>query len=150
MLILPPDFSDFIQLLNLYQVEYLVIGGYAVALHGHIRFTQDMDVWVCTNPENAKKVVHALKDFGLTKADELLDILQKENRVVGMGMPPMKIEVVTTISGVLFEECYQNRQVVDIDGLSVNYLSLSDLRKNKLASGRPKDLADLDSLPEEE
>ncbi|MFN0035495.1 MAG: DUF6036 family nucleotidyltransferase [Saprospiraceae bacterium] len=150
MLTLPPDFNDFIQLLNSYQVEYLLIGGYAVALHGHVRFTQDMDVWVCTNPENAKKVVHVLKDFGLTQADELLDILQKENRVVGMGVPPIKIEVVTTISGVAFEECYQNRRVVDIDGLSINYLSLDDLRKNKLASGRPKDLADLDSLPEEE
>jgi hypothetical protein len=150
MITLPTDFKDFIQLLNSYQVEYLLIGGYAVALHGHVRFTQDMDVWVYTSSENASKVVQALKDFGLSQADELLDVFQKENRVVGIGRSPLKIEVVTTISGVTFEECYRNRQVVEIDGVPVNYLSLPDLRKNKLASGRPKDLADLDSLSGEE
>mgnify|MGYP001221539205 CR=1 FL=1 len=148
MITLHPDFKDFIQLLNSYQVEYLLIGGYAAALHGHIRFTQDIDIWIFTSPENVEKVILVLKDFGLPQAEELRDVLQKELRVIGMGVPPVRIEVVTTISGVIFEECYANRLTVDIEGTLVNYISLIDLRKNKLASGRPKDLADLDALPE--
>lgn len=148
MITLHPDFRDFIRLLNSHQVEYLLIGGYAVALYGHIRFTQDIDIWIYTSPENVEKVILALKDFGLNQAEELRDVLQKELRVIGMGVPPVRIEVVTTISGVDFEECYSNRLTADIDGVLVTYISLADLRKNKLASGRPKDLADLDALPE--
>jgi hypothetical protein len=148
MIALHPDFREFLQLLNARQVEYLLIGGYAAALHGHVRFTQDIDIWVYTSPANVEKAILALEDFGLPQADEFREILQKEMRVIGMGVPPVRIEVVTTISGVTFEECYKNRLSVDIDGLSVPYISLSDLRKNKLASGRSKDLADLEALPE--
>jgi hypothetical protein len=149
MITLPPDFKDFIRLLNEHEVEYLLIGGYAVALYGHVRFTQDMDIWVNTTPENAQRVVQTLLAFGLSSANELLDVFQKENRVVAMGVPPLKIEVVTTISGVNFEACYAEREVLEIEGLLINYLSFKYLRINKAASGRPKDLADLEHLPEE-
>ena len=149
MITLPPDFKDFIRLLNAHNVDYLLIGGYAVALHGYVRYTQDMDIWVYTSPGNADKLVVALKDFGFPQADELLDVLQKDNRVVGMGIPPMKIEIVTTIDGVSFEECFQNRLTIEVDGISVHYLSLPDLRRNKQSSGRFKDLDDLEHLPEE-
>lgn len=149
MITLPPDFKDFLRLLNARDVDYLLIGGYAVALHGYVRYTQDMDIWVYTSPENAAKVVLALEDFGFSQAEELLHILQKEKRVVGMGMPPMKIEVVTTIDGVDFQDCFQNRLTIQVDGIPINYLSLPDLLKNKKASGRFKDLNDLEHLPEE-
>jgi hypothetical protein len=147
MITLPPDFKDFLRLLNANNVEYLLVGGYAVALHGYVRYTQDIDIWVYISLENAFKVVQTLKDFGFPHADELLEILQKEKRVVGMGIPPMKIEVVTTIDGVSFDECFKNRLVVEVDGIPINYLSLEDLRENKKASGRFKDLNDLEHLP---
>jgi hypothetical protein len=124
------------------------VGGYAVALHGYVRYTQDMDIWVYTNPENVAKVVQTLKDFGFPHADELLEVLQKEKRAVSMGVPPMQIEVVTSIDGVSFEECFENKLVVEVDGIPINYLSLEDLRENKKASGRFKDLNDLEHLPE--
>ena len=149
MITLPPDFKDFLRLLNDHEVEYLLVGGYAVALHGYVRYTADMDIWVMTSPENAAKVVQVLQDFGIPKADELQPIFLLEKRVLGMGMPPYKIEVVTTIDGVSFEECYANRVSVEIEGVNIPYLSLSDLRKNKKASGRYKDLNDLQHLPEE-
>lgn len=148
MITLPPDFKDFIRLLNANNVKYLLVGGYAVALHGYVRYTQDMDIWVYTNPENVAKVVQTLKDFGFPHADELLEVLQKEKRAVSMGVPPMQIEVVTSIDGVSFEECFENKLVVEVDGIPINYLSLEDLRENKKASGRFKDLNDLEHLPE--
>jgi hypothetical protein len=107
-----------------------------------------MDIWVYTNPENVAKVVQTLKDFGFPHADELLEVLQKEKRAVSMGVPPMQIEVVTSIDGVSFEECFENKLVVEVDGIPINYLSLEDLRENKKASGRFKDLNDLEHLPE--
>ncbi|MBK8562992.1 MAG: hypothetical protein IPN76_06505 [Saprospiraceae bacterium] len=148
MIILSPDFKDFLRLLNEHKVAYLLVGGYAVALHGYVRYTSDMDIWILTTEENATKVVEVLKDFGLPQADQLKDVLLLEKRVIGMGMPPYKIEVVTTIDGVSFEECYQNRLTEAFEGIPVPYLSLEDLRKNKKASGRYKDLNDLQHLPE--
>ncbi|MBK9017636.1 MAG: hypothetical protein IPM82_28305 [Saprospiraceae bacterium] len=148
MIILSPDFKDFLRLLNEHKVAYLLVGGYAVALHGYVRYTSDMDIWILTSEENATKVVEVLKDFGLPQADQLKDVLLLEKRVIGMGMPPYKIEVVTTIDGVGFEECYHNRLTETFDGIPVPYLSLEDLRKNKKASGRYKDLNDLQHLPE--
>ncbi len=120
-----------------------------MALHGYVRYTGDMDIWIMTSPENAAKVVQVLKDFGLSQADKLYDIFLLEKRVVGMGIPPYKIEVVTTIDGVSFETCQRKALKVQIDGIDVPYLSLSDLRANKIASGRYKDLNDLQHLPEE-
>jgi len=147
MITLAPDFKDFLRLLSERKVEYLLVGGYAVALHGYIRYTSDMDIWIFTSPENAAKVVSALDDFGVPDAGSLFDVLQKEKRVVAMGIPPYKIEVITSIDGVLFQDCYAHRQVVEVEGIQINYLSLEDLRKNKLASGRYKDLDDLQHLP---
>ena len=149
MIILSPDFKDFLRLLNEHKVEYLLVGGYAVALHGYVRYTGDMDIWVLTSPVNAGKVVQALKEFGAPQAEQFFDVLLLEKRVIGMGLPPYKIEVVTSIDGVTFEKCYANRLLVDIEGVTVAYLSLKDLRENKKASGRYKDLNDLQHLPEE-
>jgi hypothetical protein len=146
MITLNPDFKDFIQLLNLNKAKYLLVGGYAVALHGYVRYTSDMDIWISTNPENVVNVVEALKEFGLPQSDELLSILQKEKRVIGMGIPPYKIEVITSIDGVLFEECYKNCLRIEIEDVTITYLSLPDLIKNKQASGRHKDLNDLEHL----
>ncbi|MEI7587648.1 DUF6036 family nucleotidyltransferase [Runella sp.] len=146
MITLSPDFKEFIQLLNEHKVDYLLVGGYAVALHGYVRYTSDMDIWIGTTPENASRVVDTLISFGLPQAFELLEVLQKEKRVIGMGIPPHKIEVITSIDGVEFEACFRNRLNAEIDGVTINYLSLPDLVENKKASGRYKDLNDLEHL----
>ncbi len=148
MITLAPDFKDFLRLLNDHKVQYLLVGGYAVALHGYVRYTSDMDIWILTTPHNVTKVVSALQDFGLPQAMELWDVLQKENRVIGMGIPPYKIEVITSIDGVTFEVCYDNRLSIEIEGIPIYYLSLPYLRQNKKSSGRHKDLDDLEHLPQ--
>ena len=144
---LPPDFSEFVRLLNAHQVEYLLIGGYAVAYHGYPRATADMDIWIATHPRNAARVVAALKEFGFDVPALSVELFQTENQIVRMGVPPVRIEIATGISGVSFAECYAARVIDVLDGLEVSLISLHDLKRNKRASGRHKDLDDLENLP---
>lgn len=132
--------------MNTHRVEYLLVGGYAVNLHGFVRATGDMNVFVFVNVENTTHVLAALHDFGFPGATP--ELVQK-GKMLRMGVPPVRIEVLTEISGVTFEECYAQRVTVELAGLSVPMIDLASLRKNKLASGRAKDLADLSQLPEE-
>ena len=144
---LPPDFKEFLQLLNSHTVEYLLIGGYAVGYHGYPRSTGDMDVWIHTTAENARKIIQVLNDFGFGSAGASEALFQQPHKIVRMGNPPLRIEVLTTISGVEFAECYASKIEDEIDGITVNIINLDDLRANKLASGRLKDLNDLQNLP---
>ena len=142
--VLAGDFKEFLRLLNSNGVEYLLIGGYAVGIHGHVRATNDLDVWVGTAPENAVRVEGALRQFGFAGASS--DLFLAPNRVVRMGVPPIRIEILTTISGVEFHDCYIERDEVQIEDLTAPVISLARLRQNKAASGRVKDLADLEAL----
>jgi hypothetical protein len=144
---LPLDFKEFLSLLNDNQVEYLLIGGYAVGYHGYPRTTNDIDVWIAINPENAERVVATLKEFGFDAPELTPDLFLQENKIVRMGMPPMRIEISTTISGVDFSQCYRERVTDIFDGVMVNIISLHHLKTNKRASGRHKDLSDLEYLP---
>jgi predicted nucleotidyltransferase len=144
---LPNDFKDFLKLLNANRVEYLLIGGYAVGYHGYPRATGDMDIWVAVNPENAAKTVVALKEFGFDVPELSAELFLRQNQIVRMGVPPMRIELTTTISGVNFEECYAARVVAELDGVKVNLIHLRHLKINKKAAGRHKDLNDLENLP---
>lgn len=144
---LPPDFKEFLSLLRSHGVEYLLIGGYAVGYHGYPRATQDMDIWIAIHPQNAKRMVAALQEFGFDTPELSVDLFLQDKSIVRMGIPPMRIEVVTTISGVRFEECYVERVVTTIDEVEVNLISLHHLKVNKKASGRYKDLDDLEHLP---
>lgn len=144
---LPLDFKEFLQLLNAHHVEYLLIGGYAVGYHGYPRATADMDVWVAIHPHNAEKLVTVLKEFGFDLPELSADLFLKDNQIIRMGVPPVKIEITTTISGVTFEECYTERVVDVLDGVEVNLIDLKHLKINKKASGRHKDLNDLENLP---
>ncbi len=144
---LPPDFKDFLQLLNSYQVEYLLIGGYAVGYHGYPRATGDMDIWIAIALQNAEKVVAALKEFGFDVPELSVEMFLQEKQVIRMGVPPIKIDITTSISGVSFAECYAERVVEVLDGVQVNLISLKHLKVNKKASGRLKDLTDLQNLP---
>lgn len=144
---LPNDFKEFLRLLNSHQVEYLLIGGYAVGYYGYPRATNDMDVWVAVYPDNAERLVDVMQAFGFSVPGLSKDLFLREQKIVRMGVPPMRIEVLTGISGVAFEECYADRIVGEIDGVVVNLIDLEHLKQNKKASGRYKDLSDLEHLP---
>ena len=146
MMHLPKDFKELLRLLDSKKIEYLVVGGYAVALYGYPRATGDMDIWIAISRNNAHKIVKALREFGFN-APQLKEelFLEKENNI-RMGNPPLRIEILTSIDGVEFPECYANRNTVTIDDIDINFISIEDLRKNKKASGRHQDLADLENL----
>lgn len=145
---LPRDFKEFLKLLNSNRVEYLLIGGYAVSVHGHVRATNDLDVWVKVSPENAARIERALREFGFGAALASRDLFLTGNNVVRMGVPPIRIEILTSISGVEFDPCYTEKQMSQIEEIIVPVISLARLRQNKAAAGRAKDLADLESLPD--
>lgn len=145
---LTKDFKEFLQCLNANGVEFLLIGGHAVAFHGYPRATSDLDVWIAVNPDNALRAVSALKDFGFNVPNLDERLFLNPDRVIRMGVAPNRIEIQTGIDGVKFENCYRNRIASVLEGVPVFFISLADLRTNKRASGRNKDLADLDNLPE--
>jgi hypothetical protein len=146
---LPKDFKEFLRLLRVYGVEYLLIGGWAVGYHGYPRSTDDLDVWIAIAPSNAARVVETLREFGFDVPELSAELFLKNDQVVRMGVEPVRIEVMTSISGVEFDQCYRERLETSLDGEPVNLISLRNLRTNKQASGRLKDLADLENLPKE-
>jgi hypothetical protein len=145
--LLPPDFKEFLKLLNKANVEYLLIGGYAVGYYGYVRATADMDVWLAINLDNAAKAVVVLREFGFDVPGLSPDLFLQPNKVIRMGVPPFRIEVLTSIDGVDFQACYAQRVVDTLDGIEISVISLTDLKANKQASGRGKDLVDLEHLP---
>ncbi|MEZ4527091.1 MAG: hypothetical protein R2941_14330 [Desulfobacterales bacterium] len=134
------------KLLNSHKVEYLLIGGFAVGYHGYPRATGDMDIWIAVSSENAEKMVTVLKEFGFDVPELNVNMFLKKRQVIRMGMPPIRIEVLTDISGVNFDECYSKRITDVIDNISVNIISSEHLKINKKASGRIKDMHDLEYL----
>ena len=146
---LPEDFKDFLKLLNSHKVEYLLIGGYAVGYHGYPRATADMDIWIDISEKNAQKLVFVLKEFGFDLPEIKEELFLQENKVLRMGNAPIRIELLTTISGVDFKTCYKDRVEDIIDGINIKIINLKNLKENKKASGRHKDLDDLDKLPKD-
>ena len=139
------DFKEFAESLAAQGVEYLLIGGYALAAHGHPRFTGDIDFWIGPDPSNIERLLLALQQFGfgslgLTAADFSAD------SVVQLGQPPRRIDLLTAIDGVQFDACWSRRLTLSIDALTLNLIGLEDFVANKRATGRMKDLADLESL----
>jgi hypothetical protein len=147
MIPLQPDLKEFLRLLSDHRVEYLLIGGYAVSYHGYPRTTDDMDVWIAMSEENAQRVVAALNEFGFGESGVKLDQFLLPDQITRMGRRPLVIEILTTISGLDFATAYPNRVVDVIDDVPVSLISSEDLKANKRASGRFKDLADLENLP---
>ncbi len=140
------DFKEFIQSLNANGVRYLVVGGYAVAVHGHPRYTKDMDVWIARDEENAARMVRALEDFGFGSLGlREVDFLEPD-QIIQLGYPPVRIDVLTTLVGVDFEECFPTKLEVPVDDVVAYFIDIENLKKNKKASGRLQDLADLENL----
>jgi hypothetical protein len=144
---LPRDFKEFLKLLNAHHVEYLLIGGYAVGYHGYPRATADMDIWVAVSPQNADRIVTALKAFGFDVPALSPGLFLEANQIIRMGIPPVRLEIATGISGVEFQRCYQGRIEDTLDGVVTNLINLDDLKANKRAAARHKDLDDLEHLP---
>ena len=144
---LHPDFKDFLRLLNFHGVEYLVVGGYAVGYYGYPRATGDLDVWIALSANNAEKTAHVLREFGMPAKEVSRDLFTPQDRIIRMGVPPVRIEILTGASGVEFAACYSRRELADLGGIAVNFISLDDLKANKKAAGRHQDLEDIEHLP---
>lgn len=140
------DFKEFLQSLNDNVVRYLVVGGYAVALHGYPRYTKDIDIWVEMTGENASRVMDALNQFGFGDLELKAGDFMIPDQIIQLGYPPRRIDILTTLPGVEFTDCYAVRVPADMDGVSVNFIDLENLKKNKKASGRYQDMADLENL----
>jgi predicted nucleotidyltransferase len=144
--VLNPDFKEFIQSLNDNHVRYLVIGGYAVALHGYPRYTKDIDIWIEMTPDNAENMVKALEQFGFASLGLRAADFLAPDQIIQLGYPPNRIDLITTPPGLEFKSCYTARVPVEMDGVTIDFIDLENLKKNKLASGRLQDLADLENL----
>ena len=144
---LAQDFKEFLNLLRVNQVEYLLIGAYAVGYHGYPRATQDLDVWIASTPQNATRLVAVLQEFGFGMPEVTPESVLRPNNIIRMGREPVRIEILNWASGVDFDECYRKRIVDEVDGVEVSLIGLDQLKKNKKAAGRLKDLADLEELP---
>ncbi len=143
---LPNDFQDFLKLLNSERVEFLIVGGYAVAFHGHPRATGDMDVWISADRPNVERVGNVLRRFGFSDDSVAVAMRVDPGRIIRMGVPPLRIELLTGVSGVDFAACYERREAEMVDGIEVPFISREDLIENKRSAGRTKDLADVEEL----
>ena len=144
---LPPDFSEFLKLLNAHEVRYLLVGGYAVIAHGLPRTTKDVDVWIEPTPENAQRILEVLEQFGFGGTLDDPGVLTRPGRIVRMGVYPFAIELFTSIRGLpRFDDCYTRRVTLDLAGVAAPVLAVNDLIDAKTAAGRPQDLADVDRL----
>ncbi|MES2278329.1 MAG: nucleotidyltransferase [Bacteroidota bacterium] len=143
---LEKDFEDFVRLLNDYHVDYMIIGGYALAFHGKPRHTGDLDIWIDISDENAGKMQIAIHDFGMSSLGLQKDDFLQAGVITQIGYPPLRIDILNEIDGVSFDEAYQNKAIIDIDGLMINYIGLDDLIKNKISSGRHQDISDVVAL----
>lgn len=142
------DFKEFAELLNSGGVEYLVVGGYALAAHGHPRYTGDLDLWLRVTPDNLARLLVALDAFGFGSLGLKESDFESPDAVIQLGYPPGRIDLLSGIDGVEFEACYGRRLEVVLGGVCLPFLGLEDFKANKRASGRLKDLADLQSLGE--
>ena len=143
---LSQDFKEFVELLIIKKAEYLIVGGYAVGVHGHPRYTGDLDIWLNPTKENATKILNCVNEFGFEFFQLSIEDFMKEGNVIQLGYPPLRIDLLTQIDGVTFMECYENKKLVEIDGLIINFIGYNDLIKNKSSSGRLRDIDDINNL----
>lgn len=140
------DFKEFIRLLHLHKVEYLIVGGYAYAIHAEPRFTKDLDIFVKPEQKNAQKIISVLKDFGFRSIQlDARDFIEPD-QVIQFGYPPLRIDMLTGISGVDFEKAWKNKVKGTYDGQQAFFIGKEELRENKKATGRKTDLDDLEQL----
>ena len=144
---LPPDFKEFLKLCLKHEVRFMMIGGLDVIHHGHPRLTLDIDLWIERGLENGERIIRVLKDFGFADPEVVREDFAKEKQILRMGWKPTVIELFSSIPGVDFTECHPRRVFVKMGRMQVPFIGLEDLKINKRASGRLKDLQDLEELP---
>jgi hypothetical protein len=144
-----PDFRDLLALLNEHEVEYLIVGGYALAFHGAPRFTGDIDILLRPDSANARRVLAALADFGFSFQNLTAADFENPNKVVQLGAPPVRIDLITSISGVSWEEAATSKEPGSFGDVAVSYIGKRQFITNKRTMGRKKDLADIEALGEE-
>ncbi len=142
-----PEYLNLIRLLNEESVEYVVLGGHAVIAHGYLRTTGDIDIFIGPTDQNAGRILRALERFGYTNGEFERNDFTRVPNYLSFSRYDGWIDLLTFTLGVTFDECYKNRVVLDTEGVPVNFISLSDLIRNKQATGRPQDLRDLENLP---
>lgn len=142
------DFREFIELLNKNNVKYLIIGGYALAIHGYPRYTNDLDIWIWVDNLNAKNIIKSIEQFGFSSLNLSTNDFLKPDYVIQLGQPPNRIDILTSADGLEFEESYKSKVTIKIQKLDINFIDLENLKKNKMAVGRYQDLADLEKLNE--
>ena len=145
---LAEDFNEFLALCIRHKVKFLIIGGYAVVHYSRPRYTGDLDIWVEMSQANAERIAAVLRDFGFKGDDASPEPFTKKQQIIRMGFEPFRLKLFTTIPGVCFVDCYPNKTWVNINGNDIPFIGLADLKTNKAASGRDKDLLDLKELPE--
>ncbi len=143
---LSKDFKEFVALLKKHEAEYMIVGGYAVGVHGYPRYTGDLDIWLNPTQANAERVLTVIAEFGFASFGLTVNDLTKEGNVIQFGQPPLRIDLLTTIDGVAFDSCYANRKEVTFDGLAMNFIGYHDLVANKKATGRYRDLDDVENM----
>jgi len=140
------DFKEFVQLLNDNEVAYLIVGGYAVGFHGYPRYTKDLDIWLKRNLDNAKKIIAVLDQFGFGSLGLKQEDFLIPDQIIQLGYPPVRIDLLTNLTSVDFDECYASKVMTKVDDVAFFFIALENLKKNKKASGRFQDLADLENL----
>lgn len=144
---LEKDFEDFIQLLNKHKVAYMIVGGYALALHGRPRHTGDLDIWINISDDNATRMVTVLNDFGMGQLGFQKEDFLQPGYITQIGYPPLRIDILNSIDGISFEESLAGMQTLQLeDNLSIHFIGLADFLKNKQASGRKQDIADIKEI----
>lgn len=146
---LPADWSEFINLLDAHRVRFLIVGAHALAAHGRPRATQDIDFWVEPTPENATRLCRALGEFGFPALTNAVEEFSTPERMATLGRPPLRIDIMTSVDGLSFAEAWEGRLSADFGSSKVSFLGRDALIKNKRASGRAKDLADIALLNED-
>jgi hypothetical protein len=145
-----PDFKELLRIFKNYNIRYLIVGGYAVMKYSEPRFTKDLDVFIATDQNNATGVYKALKEFGAPLENLTSKDFSQKGYFYQMGRPPLRVDIMMSIPGIEFDQAWENREFVELDDLTVYFISRSDLIRSKEASGRPQDKMDVDKLKEAE
>jgi hypothetical protein len=145
-MILNPDFKEFVKLLTENKVEYLIVGGYAVGIHGYPRYTGDLDIWINITTENAKRVLRCVEDFGFSSYTLSISNFTKQGNIIQLGYPPVRIDIINQVDGVNFAECFKNKKVLKANDIMLYFIGYDDLLKNKKTTSRPRDIDDIENL----
>ena len=143
------DFRDLLELFNKYKVDYIIVGAYALGFHGAPRYTGDLDVFVRPDPINARSIMQALHEFGFGSVGLTAADFEEEGKVVQLGFPPVRVDIITSITGVSWEQARSGRVKGPFGDLTVHYIGRDDFIANKRALGRKKDIADLEAVGED-